>query len=92
MVEMSERNYVNLQPVTVHPIVKDTIERLQRVKFGDEELTIFTMRDIIREALYKGLRLMCLERKLAEEMLGAIAVQGAEIQASLLKEKEEDSS
>jgi len=78
---------VSLQAVKVPEIVKDTINGLAFIDFGGEKVKLYTITDIMREALMKGLSLMLLERKLYEELMAKQAKNGAElIQASLLKD------
>ena len=81
---------VALISVKVPKIVKVVLNELMYVDFGGEKTKLHNMSDIIREAVMKGLHLMCLERMLYDELVEHQANEGLKHIASLLKEPEED--
>jgi hypothetical protein len=71
--------------------LKGIVEEMRFLKLGEDKLKIYTVADIVREALLKGLRLMLVEREVFEKMLEGEAKEGASrIYASLVKSEEKE--
>jgi hypothetical protein len=73
--------------------LKEMMEQMTFLEIGGGRVQIYTVADITREALLKGLRLMHLERGVFEKMLEKEAKSGASrIYASLVKSEEKEVS
>lgn len=80
-----------VESIDVHiratPFLKNTIEELRTVMLGDEKVLLYTVSDITREALYKGLSLMMEERRFAQNLRSKKAKEGAKRLNASLKNK-----
>jgi hypothetical protein len=85
---MSEESIaeVTLPPVRVPEELKKIVEDLQYLVLKGDRMKMYLTADIMREALFKGLRLMLLEREVFDRIMEKEAENGAmRIHASLVK-------
>ena len=84
---MSEEvNEVFLPHIRVPLSLKDAIEDLGYLELKGDKLRLFSVTDVMREALVKGVQLMYMEREMFDEMVRGEAKEGAlRIQASLVR-------
>jgi len=90
---MSDNNSiaeVSLPPVKVPAVLKEMLDGLKFLTLKGEKIRLFTMTDVMREALLKGVRLMTIEKEIYQVMIEEEAKNGAERIYTSLKERVEN--